>query len=311
MTLTLLQTKKTDAITVPVSGATFDIDRSTGQITVGANTELNHEAVTNSYTVTVTATDPSGEFDELDVQIRVTNVQENPTIDSGPANITQSEITYTQGAINRNQATTTRDGVAELSTFEASAIQLSTYMATDDEDSDARVLEWSLTGTHANVVVICEEDETDADNCGISGVKDPNNNATAASTVELWLTELPDYTDPANSNNHFVLKLTVTDRTRPTANTDTMDVVIRIINVDEPGTVTFSHDQPEVNTPITASLSDPDVRRGTPTYRWYYADSPAGPIEGSRGSGTYIHAKIFNHYQSHDRRPDQTTTGGC
>ena len=271
--------EKTDAVTVTVpddNGATFDIDRSTGQITVGANTELNFEA-TASYDVTVTATDPSGEFDELGVQIRVTNVQENPSIDSGPANITQTEITYDDSdLIIRNQATTTKDGDAELSTFEDSdgAINLATYTATDDEDSDARLLEWSLTGSHANVIVICDADDTTSENCGIAGVKDNANSVTDTSSVELWLTELPDYTAPANSNNSFVLKLTVTDRTRPTAKTDTMDVVIRIINVDEEGTVTFSHDQPEVNTPITASLTDPDVKRGTVTYRWYHEDTP-------------------------------------
>ncbi len=271
---------KTDAVTVTVpdaNGATFNIDRSTGQITVGADTELNFEG-TKTYRVTVTATDPFGLFDELDVVIRVTNVQENPSIDSGPANILQTEITYDDSdAIIRNQATTTSDGNAVLSTFADTdgAIILATYTATDDEDSDARLLEWSLTGSHANVVVICDEDETTSENCGIAGVKDNDNNPTETSSVVLWLTELPDYTAPANSNNSFVLKLTVTDRTRPTAKTDTMNVVIRIINVDEPGTVMFSHDQPEVNTSIRADLTDPDVKRGTVTYRWYYLDTPA------------------------------------
>ena len=271
---------KTDAVTVTVpdaNGATFDIDRSTGQITVGANTQLNFEVIA-SYDVTVTATDPSGEFDEIGVQISVTNVQENPSIDSGPANIMQTEITYDDSdAIIRTQATTTKDGDAEPSAFVDSdgAINLATYTATDDEDSDARMLEWSLTGSHANVIVICDADDTTSENCGIAGVKDNANTVTDTSSVELWLTELPDFTAPANSNNSFVLKLTVTDRTRPTAKTDTKDVVIRIINVDEPGTVTFTHDQPEVNTPITARLTDPDVKRGTVTYRWYHADTPA------------------------------------
>ena len=65
-----------DALTYTLDGADaalFAIGSRTGQITVGSGTALDYETRT-SYTVVVTATDPSGESDTTTVTIRVTNV---------------------------------------------------------------------------------------------------------------------------------------------------------------------------------------------------------------------------------------------
>ena len=62
-----------DTLTYTLSGAnadSFDIGRSTGQITVGAETALNYAAGA-SYTVTVTAADPSGSSAAIGVTIAV------------------------------------------------------------------------------------------------------------------------------------------------------------------------------------------------------------------------------------------------
>ena len=53
----------------------FTIDRM-GQIMVGANAMLDHEAAKNTYMVTVTATDPDGATDSIMVTINVTDVDE-------------------------------------------------------------------------------------------------------------------------------------------------------------------------------------------------------------------------------------------
>ena len=57
----------------------FDIELLTGQITVGADAELDHESKP-THTVTVTATDPHGATDMITVTIHVTNVDEAPAI---------------------------------------------------------------------------------------------------------------------------------------------------------------------------------------------------------------------------------------
>jgi hypothetical protein len=54
----------------------FNIDNM-GQITVGAGAMLDYETKM-SYMVTVTATDPDGETDTIEVTINVTNVNEAP-----------------------------------------------------------------------------------------------------------------------------------------------------------------------------------------------------------------------------------------
>ena len=62
-----------DTLIYTLGGAdvsSFDIGRSTGQITAGAGTVLDYEAK-SSYTVTVTAADPSGSSAAIDVTIAV------------------------------------------------------------------------------------------------------------------------------------------------------------------------------------------------------------------------------------------------
>ena len=58
----------------------FEVVAATGQITVGEGTSLNFEARRN-YQVTLTVSDPSGASDTIDVDVKVTNVDEPPTID--------------------------------------------------------------------------------------------------------------------------------------------------------------------------------------------------------------------------------------
>ena len=105
-----------DVLTYTISDgadeASFDIDRATGQIMVGAETELNYDvAEERSYTVMVTATGPGhgdDDSDEITVTITVTNVDEAPEL-TGMASVRFAENTVD---------TTT----------------VATYTVTDDED---------------------------------------------------------------------------------------------------------------------------------------------------------------------------------
>ena len=56
----------------------FSVDGATGQIRVGPGTVLDYEAA-GSYSVTVTAADPSGASDDIAVAIKVSDVNEAPT----------------------------------------------------------------------------------------------------------------------------------------------------------------------------------------------------------------------------------------
>ena len=78
-----------DVLSYSLSGGAdkdaFTIDQKTGQIKVGANTELNFEART-TYTVEVKADDPFGLSDTITVTITVTDVDEAPVLTLRPDN---------------------------------------------------------------------------------------------------------------------------------------------------------------------------------------------------------------------------------
>ena len=102
-------------------GASFSMLRNTGQLQTKA--ALNRE-VQDTYMVTVTATDPSGLSATVNVTIKVTNVDEDPTL-TGPASPRVAE----------NIPTTTA---------------VATYVAMDDEDDNTgTAIRWSLAGTDA------------------------------------------------------------------------------------------------------------------------------------------------------------------
>ena len=107
--------------------AAFEIDRGTGQISVGQGTMLDYETGTTSYTVTVTATDPHNRMATIDVTINVTDVDEDPSITSTSAAVT---------AITHEENATTA---------------LATYTASDPE---SEMLTWSLSGPDAGMFSI-------------------------------------------------------------------------------------------------------------------------------------------------------------
>ena len=45
-------------------------------------------------------------------------------------------------------------------------------------------------------------------------------------------------------------------------------VTVTITNIDEPGTVTLLNAQPQVETPLTAELEDPDGNISAVTWKW-------------------------------------------
>ena len=63
-----------------VDASSFDIGRGTGQITVGYRDEAGLRDEADTYTVTVTATDPSNESASIIVTIKVTDVNERPEL---------------------------------------------------------------------------------------------------------------------------------------------------------------------------------------------------------------------------------------
>ena len=93
-----------DAITHSVGGTDetafnedFSLDASNGLITVRSDATIDHET-RPSYSVTITATDPYGGTDQIDVTITVTNVDEPGTVNlSQPTPVVGEPLTATLG----------------------------------------------------------------------------------------------------------------------------------------------------------------------------------------------------------------------
>ena len=74
-----------------------------------------------------------------------------------------------------------------------------------------------------------------------------------------------------------------------TESNETRDVTIAIINVDEPGEVTFSSQNPARNTPFTAARTDPDGSVVIDRWTWTATDpgnGPWTPVSGHNGTGS-------------------------
>ena len=208
--------------------ASFDINRATGQLTTKA--ALDHETK-ETYTVTVTATDPFGTPVTSEVTITVTDVNEDPSV-SGAASIDHAE-NGTELDINA----------------ETNGLQAAVYTATDEDDADnaATGLTWLLSGADAS-----KFDITD------SG---------AARTLSFE--DAPDFESPGDSGRNNVYEVTV-KVTDSEGNSDEQNVTVKVTNVEEDGTVTLSTLQPRVAFPVTATLADEDnITAGSVSWQWY------------------------------------------
>ena len=229
--------------------ALFTIDRSTGQLKLaGTDTTLDFENPDdsnedNEYVVTVKATDPSSTSSIAVVTIEVQPVEEAPEfgMESEADAATPANLAATTTA--ENNATTT---------------VLSTYNATDDEDGTTNVLTWSLSGVDKDKFSLCDD--------ASAACPDPTGN-----TVSLRFKQMPNFEMPADSGRNNVYNVTVV----ATASDEKMaekPVTVTVTNVDEPGTVTLSHPQPEVGTRITANLTDPDDGVSGITWEWLWCE---------------------------------------
>ena len=222
----------------------FTIDTTTGQIRVKSGTVLDYEAK-SSYAVTITATDPSDQGDSaattdqsrdtISVTINVENVDETPKV----------TVARTEGVTG-----TPEGGYKRNEPIGDSPTRMRIEFAGDDPEitgtDNTDEIKWTLTGTDAEDFSIGNYDNT-------AGV--------------LTFKEDPDFEAPIDSNRNNVYELTV-QATDEGGNTVSQSVKVTVENVEEDGTITFSHIQPEIGTRFTATLTDPDRPSGV-TWQWY------------------------------------------
>ena len=206
-----------------VDAAFFSMSRNDGQLKTKA--ALNFEA-RNSYGVVVTATDPSGAADSIQVTVNVTDVND-------PVHITGiSSVRYSE------------NGTAPVASFTAF-------------DEGEHTIRWSISGRDEDLFTIDD---------GVLAFREP-----------------PDYEAPQSAADGALLSVRNVYRVTVEAGGGTRNVTVRVTDVDEAGTASIDRPQPQVDRPLSASLSDEDDR--VADERWQWARSEDGrtwtDIEGA------------------------------
>ena len=201
-------------------------NRTTPQILVGDNTKFDYENKT-SYSVRVTAIDPSGDDTAVTVTINLVNVEERPLFTGGDTEI----------IVNENTPITR---------------VLETYTATDDEDRKrGRAVRFILDQDSEDIFAIGNT----ASNRGRLTFKNVPDFESPTAGVNSGTSE---------ARNTYTIEITARDNgtdTNPAATLDSdppLTVTVRVQNEDEPGTVTLSTLQPLQDIPVEATLTDPD-----------------------------------------------------
>ena len=185
----------------------------------------------------------------------------NVTLSTSDGNLTGSlDVVVT--VTNVNEAPTVT-GDASPSFEEGDPDLVSVYSASDPERSPVTL---SLVGT-------------DVDNFELSRLGSPG--SCVSGSCELRFLRSPDYESAADIGGNNVYEVTV--QASDGTNTDTLDVVVTVANVDEEGTVTLSSTQPQMGTELRAVLSDPDGSVSATTWMWERSLSSAGGLVADWG----------------------------
>ena len=125
-------------------------------------------------------------------------------------------------------------------------------------EPDGHDLNWVVTGVDASDFMIDDADD-------INDGKD---------RVQLMFKSQPDFENGSNTYNVTVRATEMTAVGDGPKKSDELEVTVQVTNAKEPGSVDFDLLQPEVGTPLTADVSDPDGVIETnplPVWTWYRA----------------------------------------
>lgn len=168
--------------------------------------------------------------------VRVT-VRDSKNIDGNADTVTDDTIDITVSVFDENEAPTI-SGATSANYAENGTRAVATYTGKDPEGSSVT---WTLLGTDSAHFAI-------------------------SNSGALSFDPAPDYEDAKDSDDNNVYHVTVQ---ASDGNINRLDVTVTVDNVEEAGTVRLSSVQPQVGTPLTATLNDPDEVVSAITWSWH------------------------------------------
>ena len=254
-----------DTLTYALSGddaGLFNLNRATGQLTVKAGANLDRDAAgtdDDTRTVTINVYDPSGNASSENgtpvtsttVTITITDVNEAPAFAAAatgtpPVNPSVANI---------------------MENVTGDALRVGDYRATDPEGD---IPSLSLMGPDADMFQhAASTDDTDANDDTVSRI--------------VSFKAAPNFEMPGDSNQDNVYEVTV--RASAGSNHKDMQVIVKVIDVNEDGMVTLSSQDAQIGVELTATLKDddggvPDAAQITDqSWTWYSLDAASDAID--------------------------------
>ena len=261
----------------------FVINPATGQIMVASGARFNRTddtpaGATDTYGVTVIATDGDGQTEMIVVDIRVVKVDEPPSISRVDAMTGMVVAPIEMSHYEANRTVSPAGPAVTIDTdLDTAGITLAlddaVYRAMDPEDTTN--LTWSLEGDDGWLFHIEDHDtpDDDKDTATLSFKTRPQLLATHPNSEVLGdYPNFPDFENErdANKDNVYEVTIVVTDSTL--INRDELDVTVKVINSTEdnrPGKVLISNRQPEGASKLTATIVDADQPIKNLKWQWY------------------------------------------
>ena len=238
-----------DTLVYSLAGADsglFSIDESSGQISIGQGTALDFESPGDS-----------GGNNVYEMTVQVTDGKDEA---GNPNSVVDDTIDVTVRVTGVNEPPKISSPGAEIEVDENSTKSFLTLSANDPEGD---TVTWTLDAAGA-----------DRGSFSLSG------------TGAIEFKSSPDFESPLDTDrdNDYELTVTATDDGLPKASSR-LALTIRVVNTDEPGTVTLSTLGPQVGVQLRAELSDPDGAVSGESWQWIrYSGGQEREISGATGS---------------------------
>ena len=165
------------------------------------------------------------------------SVRDSRNVDGNTDAVTDDTIDVTINVIGENEAPVIT-GATSTNFAENGTRTVASYRGRDPEGAS---VSWTLLGTDSAYFAISN-----------SGV--------------LSFDPAPDYEDPMDSDRNSVYHVTV--QASDGNNISRLEVTVTVANVEEAGSIELSSVQPQVDTPLTATLDDPDEVISTINWSW-------------------------------------------